>query len=103
MSSDHTTSDSDAQSTTIQTLTEELRALRSRVDDLETENEVLKRRVETQSDRIEGLESQINKNGQVRTGLAQNANEARLAAEEARGIAYSASAKASQVEASNGK
>ena len=102
MSTEDTTTDSNgAQSTTIQTLTNELRALRNRVESLETENEVLERRVETQSDRIEELEERVDKNDQVRTDLAQNANEATSVAKEAKEIACSASAKASQVEASN--
>jgi hypothetical protein len=102
MSTEDTTTDSNgAQSTTIQTLTNELRALRNRIESLETENEVLERRVETQSDRIEELEERIDKNDQVRTDLAQNANEATSVAEEAKEIACSASAKVSQIETSN--
>jgi hypothetical protein len=102
MSTDDTTTDSNgAQSTTIQTLTDELRALRNRVEDLETENEVLERRVEMQADRIGELEERIDKDDQVRTDLAQNANEATAVAEEAKEIACSVSAKVSQVEASN--
>ncbi|AGB37107.1 hypothetical protein [Natronococcus occultus] len=102
MSTEDTTTDSNgAQSITIQTLTNELRALRNRVESLETENKVLERRVETQSDRIEELEERVDKNDQVRTDLAQNTNEATSVAEEAKEIACSASAKVSQVEANN--
>jgi predicted RNase H-like nuclease (RuvC/YqgF family) len=102
MSTEDTTTDSNgAQSTTIQTLAKELRALRTKVDSLETENKVLERRVETQSDRIEELEDRIDKNDQVRTDLAQNANEATSVAEETKEIACSVSAKVSQIEASN--
>lgn len=47
MSTEDTTTDSNsAQSITIQTLTNELRALRTRVENLESENKMLKRRVE---------------------------------------------------------
>ena len=99
MSSDHTTPDSDAQSTTNQTLAEELRTLRSRVDELETEKEVLERQVETQSERIDELKERVDTNDQTRKDLAKNATQANSKAEEAKEIARSASAKACQVEA----
>ncbi|AGB37016.1 coiled-coil domain-containing protein [Natronococcus occultus] len=99
MSSNHTTSDSDAQSTIIQTLTKELRTLRSRVDELETEKETLERQVETQQERIDDLEERLDENDQTRKDLAKNATQAKSRAEEAKEIARSASAKACQIEA----
>jgi hypothetical protein len=93
------TSSDDAQPVTIRTLTNELRALRSRVEDLEIENKTLKRCVESQSERIADLESRVNKSDQTRTDLAKNATQAKADAEQAKEIARSASAKACQVEA----
>jgi small-conductance mechanosensitive channel len=96
------TTDSDsAQSTTnLQSLSNELRALRSRVDSLETENEMLKRQVETQSEQINDLQARLDKSDQTRKDLAKNTTEAASQAKEAKEIARSASAKACQVEAS---
>ena len=56
MPTEETTTDSDDAQSTTQLLTNELRALRTRVESLETENEALNRRVETQSERINDLE-----------------------------------------------
>lgn len=99
MTTDHTTDSDDAQSTTIQTLANELEELHKRVDSLETENQSLKRQVETQSERIHELEDRVDKNNQTRKDLAKNATQAKTEAEEAKEIARSASAKACQVEA----
>jgi hypothetical protein len=96
---DATTDSDDAQSTSIQTLTNELRALRERIEALETENEALRRRVESQAERIDALEARLDKNDQTRKDLAKNATQAQSEAEEAKEIARSASAKACQVEA----
>jgi hypothetical protein len=99
MSTEETTTDSDDAPSTIQMLTNELRALRTRVESLESENEMLTRRVESQAERIDDLEARLEKNDQTRTDLAKNATEAASQAEQAKEIARSASAKACQVEA----
>jgi regulator of replication initiation timing len=99
MSTEHTTDSDDAQSTTIQTLANELEELHTQVESLETENQSLKRQVETQSDRIDELEDRVDKNNQTRKDLAKNTTQAKSEAEEAKEIARSASAKACQVEA----
>lgn len=99
MSPNHTSPDSDAQSTTIQMLTKEIRALRSRIEDLEDENERLERRVDAQRERIDVLEDRLDESDQTRKDLAKNATEAKSQAEEAKEIARAASAKACQVEA----
>jgi regulator of replication initiation timing len=99
MITEHTTDSDDAQSTTIQTLANELEGLRTKVESLETENETLKHQVETQSERIHELEERIDKNDQTRKDLVKNTTQAKSEAEQAKEIARSASAKACQVEA----
>jgi hypothetical protein len=99
MPTEETTTDSDDAQSTIQMLTNELRALRRRVENLESENEMLNRRVKSQAERIDDLEARIDKNDQTRKDLAKNATRAKSTAEEAKEIARSASAKACQVEA----
>ena len=99
MPTEETTTDSDDAQSPVQMLTNELRALRTRVESLESENEMLNRHVESQAERIGDLEERLEKNDQTRKDLAKNATQAKSTAAEAKEIARSASAKACQVEA----